>query len=422
MNKYQKFYTYGANFRVASDQLVLWNWSFEICKNNQGLPSSVTPGPGHFPLVKSNFATEHVLEIQMVSQFFAFVNPTQKAQTALLDKAYVQSSKGIVGYAYGPRGAPRLSPAEFLAAALPRGEEFVYLQSEVNTMKMVYFSMGKPAELQTKFKVTVTPSKYAETTKIVQDILTKMTMTALLASYMNDATVSKIYVDVRSRIREVLKDLDDAGDQTYRTVVGVLNLPTAWTLWHHAFIELIEKNMQECINNGFATLESIHKQILALAPGTARAQTLNAEKTRLSLATLVAGAIAAMNNVKSEKGLDRISLQALTVELPATMDMSQITGDNLASGNRSGPRAPPPLGPNKPGDTELGDLSTRAQVDGDEEAREDPEHSNAIDYLPAELKGRAPKAAAAKSNPRGGKTDTLGSAMAGLKLGKDKKR
>lgn len=412
LNKYQKFYTYGANFRIASGQTVQWNWSFESSDNDKGLPSVVTPGPGHFPVVKGNFATEHVLEIQMVSQFFAFVNPTKKAQTALMNKAYVQSSNGIVGYAHGPRTASRLSPAEFLAAALPRDNEFVYLQSEVNTMKMVYFSMGKPAELQTKYKVTVTPSNYAATTKIVQEILTKMTLTALLANYMNDATVQKIYTDVRSRIGEVLKEFVNAGDQTYRTAVGVLNLPTAWTLWHHAFIELVEKNMQECINNGFATLNNIHTQILALKPSTERAKALPAEKARQALATLVGDAIAAMNNAKSEKGLDSISLQALTAELTATMDMSKITGDNFALGNRNGPKAPRSVGPIRPGDTEHRGASVEAQIDEDEGPREEPEHSNAVDYSLEQLKGKAQKAVSggkvpiAKTSPWVGKPYT----------------
>ena len=372
----------------------------------------MTPGPGHFPLVKSKFATEHVFEIQMISQFFAFVNPAKKAQTALLDKVYVQSSRGIVGYANGQPNAPRLSFAELLATALPRDQEFVYLQSEINTMKMVYFSMGKPAELQAKYKVNVQPSSYASMPETIREILTKMTMTALLVNYMNDSTVQKIYMTVCSRVREALRNFDNAGNGAYRNSVGILNLPTAWTLWHHAFIELVEKNMRECINNGLATLESIHKQIVALAPRTDRAKALDAEKARLALAALIADAIAAMKSVISEKGLDKISLQALTAEPTATMDKSKITGNNYALGNRNGPKAPPPVGANRPGDELHRGASVEPQVDEDEEMREEPEHSNAINYSPEELKGKAPKAvkggkvSTAKTNPRVGKPYT----------------
>ena len=369
----------------------------------------MTPGPGHFPPVKSDFATEHVFEIQIISQFFAFVNPNKKAQAALLDKAYVQSSKGIVGYANGPPNAPRFSSAELVATALPRDQEFVYLQKEINNMKMVYFSMGKPAELQAKFKVNVQPSNYASMPATIREILTKMTMTALLINYLNDSTVQQIYITVSSRVREALKNFDIAGNGAYKNSVGVLNLPTAWTLWHHAFIELIEKTMRDCVKNGLAALESIEKQILALAPRTDRAKALDAEKTRLALAALITDAIAAMKKNLSEKGLGTISLQALTAEPAATMDMSKITGDNLKFGNRNGPKAPPPVGPNRPGDELHRGASVEPQVDEDEEMREEPEHSNAIDYSPEELKGRAPKAVKGgkvptpKTNPRAGK-------------------
>ena len=370
LNVFDPFYTYhSADPLEGVNPGGKWTWQLDVAKNAAGKPAQ-TPLVPPSKEAEAAFATEHVFEIQIISQFFTFLKVPKATQEELLTKV----------------GTNKRSPIESLAAALPADKEFVYLQSDINGIKMVFFKMGRPTILKKK---TATVKSLADAQTNAQEIFRKVTLTALLAAYMNQPPIFRLYNAVRGRIEAGLKAIADSPIATYASTIHPLGLPAAFQKWHQSFIELVELNMQESIDNGLSILKSILSQLQTsktLGPSTA-------------LQTALQTSIKDFEGALQEKGLNKILLRGLMTKLgeaPGDVDLSKLT---LAPGNEA--KAPWGM-ENANGASAKGydrGASVEPQFGDSDEEQEDPEDSTAPGASRDALKGNNPKAT--KSTPGG---------------------
>ena len=257
-NKYKFFYTYCTKYQFTLLQPLLWNWQFKTLEKGNDGRTQLIPVDG-FTYAKPVFATEHIFEIQILAQFIMKVaaGPQAKAiQKLLTDPAFIYTAQGLVPYTSRPGlKAEKLSPLSILASALPaKDDEFIYLQEELNGIKATYFGGKTPEVLQNR-RTDISKMSDASIVTRLEEVLSAIALTALLAQYMNTPNVSRVYLAVRGRIGKVLTDLA-AEPQIKR-----LNLATEWTKWHNEFITTVESNMQKSVNVGIAIVESIIRQV-----------------------------------------------------------------------------------------------------------------------------------------------------------------
>jgi hypothetical protein len=131
-----------------------------------------------------------------------------------------------------------------LLAELPRDDkDFVYLESDLNALKGVYFREGKP-NLPTKIT----------TDKERDKALRVVAQTYLVVDYLKDTTVSTLYHKLRSRIRDMFfrlvedTELKHANSQAAKIfaknmVESGKSGAEIYQDWETKFIDTAEKNM-----------------------------------------------------------------------------------------------------------------------------------------------------------------------------------
>ena len=350
-----------------------WLWQLDVAKNASGVPAS-TPIVPPATEGEREFATEHVFEIQIIAQFFDSLKLSKVIKAELMKKV----------------GSNNRSPIDNLAAALPSDREFIYLQASINGMKMVFFKMGRPTILSKK---TITVKSIADAQFQAKEVLRKVTLIALLCSYMNSPPIIRLYNAVRGRIEAGLETLANSPIASYATTIKPLNLPAAFKEWHQCYIELLEQNMQDSIANGLAILKSILAQLQQ-----------NKYPDPKNLHTALQTSIEDFTTAMQEKGLKTILLRGLMTKLgeaPGNVDKSKLA---IKPGNDK--KAPyigtPPESPSQ-GDVRGGSVEPSfGDADSD---REEPEYSTVPGADSGALKGKKPLPQALPTRPAKGTID-----------------
>jgi hypothetical protein len=172
------------------------------------------------------------------------LHPTNKTwlETAMTDKKIARSVEPLL---------------LFLYSALPQDNihtaEFVYLESQMNSLKGVYFGRKIPNALNTD-------KAESELSKV----LAKLKNTYAVYLYLANDHVETLYKDFLIRLREtwikIGEKLHGLNEPKISDFYDKKIWETAFDTWHTDFIKSVQKSMNKCMEDGFSDLQGREKK------------------------------------------------------------------------------------------------------------------------------------------------------------------
>jgi hypothetical protein len=251
-------------------------WDWELVKYDKESDTKAPVLAGYIFQDKVEFAAEHIFEIQQLQNFIEkglkdFINAASfkalflcgkegKKTTADTQPVSTKPNSPFF-YVNGPSNQfykphdQRRSPIEMLLAELPRDDsDFVYLETDLNALKGVYFKEGKP-------NLPATIKTDEERDKAMRVVA----QTHLVADYLGNTHVSGLYRKISDRIRDMFVRLVEDCEAPH----GFSSAAKAFALevkksgksgaaiyqdWEEQFIKRVEDNMKSTVDDALDRL------------------------------------------------------------------------------------------------------------------------------------------------------------------------
>jgi hypothetical protein len=229
-----------------------------------------------------SYATEHVYELQQITDFFEnsehfskdTLSQTDFQSFMVPDKLlspteppdpphYQERLKDHLGewMAKGPK-----APIELLSSCLPhKKEEFVFLESKLNGIKGVYF--GRKSKDMKTFKFKSLPSSkhdsfqkmFIENLDSAVCTLSLVAKIALVGEYLNMNEIVGIYRLVSCRIRDMLYQIGKAFFKSTESEHPHLKGTAAWERdydhWEGCYLRIVQENMRADVKLGLENVK-----------------------------------------------------------------------------------------------------------------------------------------------------------------------
>jgi hypothetical protein len=259
-NAYSPIYSYYTVTGCAK-----WSWSFQSAQSKLTLKkppiSSVYPSNG--------YATEHIYEIQQVAKFVQYArqniplfkqmypNDDELVATGFCADFFkyrldVTTAFSQASYDYTVK--PMQQAYNALSGGTGDASDFVYLNANVNGLKGRYFRGFKesaPDDVSVK--------------------LFKITRTAVLADYLNDARVARIYRLISDRVRSSFVNFGracaDPSAQAGWATFGQIDWAGAYDTWEQQYLNGIQTRMRSFVGEQYANVKLYLKLQATQGPG-----------------------------------------------------------------------------------------------------------------------------------------------------------